>query len=268
MPHFELNGLKLYYEDLNPNADKTVVFLNGVMASVRSWDNQVPVFEKLGYRIILQDFKGQALSDKPKGPYSFEEHASETKALLDYLNVKNPHLIGTSYGGEVAMVFAKMFPDFVKSISIIDSVSELDELLRQSINTWKLAAKSQDGETFYTCMAPTIYGNSYLEKNLGFLEERKKQLNSVSKDYYEGQITLYDTFLNLNITSMLPDIKCPALVVCGEDDTLKPRKFSALIAKEIPNSEFAIIPDCGHITIFEKADVLNSFLLGFITKNL
>lgn len=36
---------------------------------------------------------------------------------------------------------------------------------------------------------------------------------------------------------------------------------------EIPESEFIVIPDCGHVAIFEKYDTVNSMLLGFIMKN-
>jgi 3-oxoadipate enol-lactonase len=56
-------------------------------------------------------------------------------------------------------------------------------------------------------------------------------------------------------------------VVCGEEDILKPVKFSKLIAENIPNSELAVIPNCGHVTIFEKPHVLNSMLLGFVLKH-
>lgn len=66
MPYLKVNGIKLFYEVKgNPDCKETVAFFNGVMASTSSWAYQVPVFEKLGYRIILHDFKGQTLSDKP-----------------------------------------------------------------------------------------------------------------------------------------------------------------------------------------------------------
>ncbi|MGC8015913.1 alpha/beta fold hydrolase, partial [Salmonella enterica] len=85
---------------------------------------------KMNYKILLHDFKGQLKSEKPKGPYSFKEHAYESKLLMDELDIKKVHIIGTSYGGEVALRFAIDYPQYVKSISIIDSVSELDETLK------------------------------------------------------------------------------------------------------------------------------------------
>ena len=69
------------------------------------------------------------------------------------------------------------------------------------------------------------------------------------------------------MTDQLHRIQCPALVLCGEEDILKPRKFSKIIASHIPNSEYLVIPDCGHVSIYEKPKELESAILGFILKH-
>jgi 3-oxoadipate enol-lactonase len=74
------------------------------------------------------------------------------------------------------------------------------------------------------------------------------------------------SFSQLNITSELPKITAPTLVVVGEEDILKPRHYSEIIAKEIPNAEFAVIPGAGHAALWEKASIFNSLLLGFLAK--
>ncbi|WP_353892938.1 alpha/beta hydrolase [Proteinivorax hydrogeniformans] len=270
MPKKNINGVNLYYDIKgNPDAEEAIVFLNGVMASVSSWILQLPIFENHNFKILLHDFKGQMLSDKPKGPYTFSEHSDETVELMKSLGIKKAHLIGTSYGGEVAMRMAIDHPEFVKTISIIDSVSELDETLKLFVRGWKTAAEDRDAEKFFWGMAPTIYHNSFIEKNLNTLKARAKGVANAPDDYFDGQVQLYDTFeQDVHMTEELCNIQCPALVVCGEDDILKPRKFSKIIADNIPNSEHVIIPDCGHVTIFEKPDILNSILLGFVMKNI
>ena len=269
MSNFNYNGTNIYYEVKgNTDSNTTVAFFNGVMATTSSWINQVSVFEKLGFRIILHDFKGQLKSDKPQGPYTFREHALEAKALFEYLEIDKVHIIGTSYGGEVAMRFAVDFPDNVQTISIIDSVSELDEVLKQFVRGWKTLAEIGDPQKFYYGMLPTLYHTSYMENNLDLINKRGETFNKLPESYFQGQITLYETFeRDVTMTSLLKDIKCPSLVVCGEDDILKPKKFSKIIAQNIPNSEYVTIPDCGHVTIFEKPNELNSVLLGFVLKH-
>jgi 3-oxoadipate enol-lactonase len=226
------------------------------------------LFEKFGFKILLHDFKGQLLSEKPAGPYSFAQHAFEAKLLMKELGIERVHIIGTSYGGEVALKFAIDYPEMVDSISVIDSVSELDEVLKLFVRGWREAAGQKDAKKFFWSMVPTIYHSSFISENKKMLEERARVLEKVPEDYYEGQIALYDTFVSdVHMTDDLYRIKAPALVVCGEDDILKPRKFSKIIAETITRSEFAVIPDCGHVTIFEKPEVLNSLLLGFVMKH-
>lgn len=269
MAIFKKGSIELFYEVKgNPDSEKTVAFFNGVMASTSSWSLIVPVFEKLGYRIVLHDFKGQMKSCKPQGPYSFKAHCEEAKALFDYLKVESVHLIGTSYGGEVAMKYAILYPEMTQSISVIDSVSECDEVLRQFVLGWKTLCDLQDGEKFFWGMAPSIYGADYMNKEIDMLSARAKAFKNIPADYYQGQKILYDTFVNdVYMTDELNQIKCPALIICGQDDLLKRPQFSEIIAREIPQSEYVLLPHCGHVAIFEQAEILKTLLGGFISKN-
>jgi len=100
------------------------------------------------------------------------------------------------------------------------------------------------------------------------LVKRAEGTASMPKDYFIGQVYLYETFLNdVYMTNELNKIQCPTAIVCGEKDILKPRKFSEIIANNISNSELTVIPDCGHVAIFEKPQELLSLSLGFLLKN-
>ena len=269
MAIFQTSDINIYYE-VKGKKDSVhcIAFLNGVMASASSWALLTPLFINMGWRVILHDFRGQLNSDKPEGPYTFKDHVEDAKALFEHLGVNKVHLVGTSYGGEVAMKFAIEYPEMVKSITVIDSVSELDTNLKDLVKTWKELCDSGDGETFFWGMAPAIYSSKFLNDNHDLLAHRAQAIKDNPGEYLEGQKILYDTFHDdVYMTDQLDRIKCPALIVCGENDTLKPPKFSKIIADNIAKSEYIIIPDCGHVVIFEKPKVLESALVGFILKN-
>jgi hypothetical protein len=100
------------------------------------------------------------------------------------------------------------------------------------------------------------------------LATRAKAIKNNPNNYLEGQKTLYDTFVKeCHFTDELHNIKCPALIIVGDQDFLKPIKFSQILADKIPNSEFIILPNCGHVSIFEKPKELQSMLFGFIEKH-
>lgn len=262
-----INGNDLFVEDLGLKKTEVIVFLNGVMTTTSSWYELSEWFVKNGYRVILHDFKGQLKSAKPMGPYTFKEHADDTIEILKNLGVKKAHFIGTSYGGEVALKIGILHQEFVQSISVIDSVSELDEPLKNEIQNWIDLCKNKDGYTFFWGMAEGIYSKTYIEMNKHFLEKRAYATKHMGDDYFNGQITLYETFLNdVTMTDQLKEVVAPTMVICGELDTLKPPKFSKIIARYIETSEYVIIPDAGHVVIFEKPKELLTILIGFIKK--
>ena len=89
MAYLKINGVNIYYELKGKQEGKeAVVFLNGLMSSVAGWALQVPTFEKAGYKVLLHDFRGQLLSEKPVEQYTFSQHAADLKELLNQLESK------------------------------------------------------------------------------------------------------------------------------------------------------------------------------------
>ncbi|HOX18373.1 MAG TPA: alpha/beta hydrolase, partial [Spirochaetales bacterium] len=105
----------------------TVVLLNGVAMSIAHWKPVAAALTAAGFRVLCHDFRGQLLSDKPAGPYSLELHARDLALLLDALGFGGRvHLVGTSYGAEVALAFARDFPERAASLCMVDGVCEAD----------------------------------------------------------------------------------------------------------------------------------------------
>ena len=262
-------GLKLYVETLNMDKKgDAIFFLNGVMASVNSWGYQRGIFEDAGFRLVFHDFINQLRSDKSKQVYTLVGHCEDVLTIMDELGIDSAHLIGTSYGGEVAMKMAIEFPQRVKTISIIDSTSETDALMVHQVRMWQTMATKLSGEDFFLGVLGSVYGEKYMREYGETLKRRAVGFNDLPSDYFSGLCSLIDTFVNdVDFTWDLTKITSKALVVCGEDDILKPVRYSKQMAKIIPDCELMILPDCGHVAIYEAADALNSCLFGFIMKN-
>ena len=65
----------------------------------------------------------------------------------------------------------------------------------------------------------------------------------------------------------LKKINCPTLCIFGELDKMVPVKAGLKMAEQIKNSKTEIIPECGHMIIFEKAFEMRKLVKEFITKN-
>jgi len=263
LPKLEVDGIQLHWEVLGQG--EPVAFLNGVLMTTKSWNLQTSVLSR-HYRCLLHDFRGQLLSDKPLQPWTMEDHAQDLKALLDHLGVESCHIIGTSYGGEVGLIFASRWPDRVKSLSVISSVSEVAPELDHAVSQWRQAALEAP-ETLYRIMLPTTFSTDFVESNPKVIRLGEERLRSCPPDFFRAFAQLVDTFRQLDITARLDKIRCPTLVMVGEQDALKLPRYSQIIADRIPGSELVLIPGAGHAVILEKPDEVNAALLEFLEKH-
>jgi 3-oxoadipate enol-lactonase len=78
---------------------------------------------------------------------------------------------------------------------------------------------------------------------------------------------LMAAFVKLNLTEELPKISVPTLVLVGEEDILKGRKYSEIIANHIKGAELIIIPHAGHAICLEKPGAFNDAVLGFVLRH-
>lgn len=263
MPKRKINGVNIYYE-LKGNGKETIVFLNGVAMSTPWWETQVNAV-KDDYQVLLHDFRGQGQSSLKTKDITFGQHAQDLNNLLIELNIDKVHIVGVSYGAEVAMVFALKYPEKITSLFLGTAVSEVRPLLKAKIDSWILASKTYNGELFFKVMAPYVYSNSFYEKKGEWLEQRAQQFDKiVSKEWFDAFIALCENFLTLDITDQLSQIDIPTLVVSAKEDILKPPLYGEIIHEQINNSKFKVIKDSGHGLFAEKTAQFNQLIIDFI----
>lgn len=270
MPYFNTGEVDLFYETFG-SGDEYIVFLNGVMMNTDTWHSQAQALQH-SYNILLSDFRGQGRSSKPDIPYSFEMHADDLKKLLDDLGIEKAHFVGTSYGAEVGMHFALRYPQSVKSLVLATAVSESDYLLKQKIETWKIAAKhalklgkQAKFDFFHTC-APLNFSSEYLEKHPNFIDDMSSVLAATQDNWFTAFIRLCECFQQLDITKELNKIDIPTLIIAAEYDDLKTVRYSSILSNEIKNSESVIVMNAGHSMVIENSAEFLTCVMGFIGK--
>lgn len=263
MPYALVNEIKLYYEITGPERAPVLVLSNGIMMSTASWAYQKAVLEK-HLRVLLYDCRGMWQSDHPDGPYSMQMHADDLAGLLNALDLGEAHVAGISYGAEISMTFALSYPQKTKSLIVIDGVSEIHPLLRAQTFPWLMAAEKNDPELLLRTSYHYNFGEDWIISNQAFIEssvERFAQLDMKALNW------LMHAFYELDITDQLPNISAPTLVIAGEDDLIKGPEYAKIIANQISGSELVLIPGSGHAVCLEKPAILNTLLLGFVSKN-
>lgn len=263
MPTLPVNGTELYYELHGPEDAEVLVLSNGVLMSTASWGLQTPVLAK-HYRVLLYDCRGMWKSAHPKGPYTMELHADDLAALLDALHIETAHIAGISYGAEVGMAFALKYPPRVRTLFLASAVSGSDPVLRGFIGTWAAAARSRDPQRLFEVSYMLNFSDAYIAANRPAIEAAAERYRLLDMD---AVLELLDCFERLDITGELHCISARTLVLVGEEDILKPRKYSERIAGEIPGADLVVAPGAGHAICLEKPALFNAILLGFLAVN-
>ena len=108
-------GASIYYEDLGEGT--AVVLIHAGVADSRMWDG---VFEALAERFhaIRFDIRGFGRSAMTPGRFS---HHHDLESLLDHLAVSRASLVGCSFGGQIAIDFAIVHPDRVRSLALVSA---------------------------------------------------------------------------------------------------------------------------------------------------
>jgi 3-oxoadipate enol-lactonase len=261
MPFVACNGVCLYYELHGPEGAPVLVLNNGILMNASaSWALQSSVFSAR-YRVLQYDFRGQGQSDHPDGPYSMAEHASDLAALLTSLAIERAHILGISYGGEVAQAFALAHPDRLRSLILADTVSEVGPELRLIIEGWKAAALRNDPDLFFLVTVAWNFSPSFIAARASILQAARARYRDLD---LSAVAHLCDAFLDVSYTPRLHEITAPTCVIVGQQDLLKGTGYAEMIHRSIAGSELRVLPGAGHAVCMESPGAFNDAVLSFL----
>jgi 3-oxoadipate enol-lactonase len=263
MPFIACNGVCLYYELRGPEDAPVLVLNNGIlMDAASSWSLQSDAFSA-DYRVLQYDCRGQGQSDHPDVPYSMEQHADDLAALLSALGVDRAHILGISYGGEVAQAFALAHHHRVLSLILADTVSHVGPELRLIVEGWKAAARKNDADLFFLVTVAWNFSPEFIAARAAMLQAARARYRDLD---FPAVARLCDAFLDVECTARLHEITAPTCVIVGQHDQLKGPGYAETIHRAIPGSELRVLPGAGHAVCMESPAAFNSAVLSFLSS--
>ena len=259
------SGFRLYYEEHGKG--QPVVLLGGIMMSAASWAQYVPVLER-HMHLILLDLRDQGLSSKAETPYRVDDHVSDTVELLDHLGLETAHLIGLSYGGQVAQRVALLHGERVRTLTLANASNRISNHLAEIGRAWEVAADLNDGERFFQLAIPFIYSGTFYEQHLETLQERQAMFKSLlTQSWFEGFVRLCRSTEGFAVSEEeLGAITMPTLLIGAEDDIITPVAQMERMRCAIQNCEFVVFPKAGHGAFLERAGEFLTTIIGFVAK--
>ena len=251
MAYISNQGVELYYQDQgNKNAKTTLLLSHGYAASSAMWKNQIE-FLADQYRIISWDMRGHGRSQSPDDPslYSAELTLQDITCILDACDVEKAVVGGHSLGGYMSFLFNIHYGQRVKGLMFFNTGPGFRN--DKARDEWNQYALSQ-GKRFEKNGLDALRGK--IEAELGHHTSARGLINAA-----QGMLTQKDS----SAIDSLPDIKVPALVICGEQD----KGFlnaTAYMDEKIPQAQTVIIKDARHAANLDQPDAFNKAMADFL----
>jgi len=260
-----------HYELSNPETENTAVLVHGFSVPYFIYDPTFQFLTQSGFRVLRYDLFGRGFSDRPETRYNIDLFVRQLGDLLDALRFTRPvNLIGLSMGGPITAAFTGLHPGRVSKLVLIDPAGARRMFLSLVA---KVVTLPVVGETVFSLlrserMARNI-ASDFFDRKLA----ESFRARYIAQTQYKGyRRAILSTVRNNMIGSFLESYKRvgkmgkPVLLFWGRNDTTVPFKHSDVLRAALPNVEFHIIENCGHIPHYEKPDEVNPILLEFLRK--
>ncbi len=229
------------------------------------------------HRILIPDLLGSGLSEKPQKAYTPERLVEFFSQFMKTLNISQATLIGNSMGAGLAMAMAIDHPEKVNRMVLISGFPAQVEksvaspqyqrflhyrppLWLAKIGNW-LAGRSATEyllkEIVYKTelISPTVIERSFHNRQRGgFLVPLYSLLDHI--DSWEERYG-----------NRLATIAHPVLLLWGDHDRVFPLEVGEQVKALLPQAEWHVIPNAGHLPQWEQPTLVNPLILSFLNKD-
>jgi 3-oxoadipate enol-lactonase len=260
----DLNGVKIYFEDLGSRTGLPIVFIHGFPFSHEMWQPQIKALTDR-FRVIGYDVRGHGESDVGDGQYMLEFFVDDLIGLLDHLKIGKAVLCGLSMGGYIALRAVERNPERVLGLVLADTQAKADSneaKLRRAASM--KAVKTNGVKAYAEGFVKTVFAPQSFTEKANAVNTIQRIIESNSMIGICGALLALAT--RTDTTESLTNIRVPTLILVGEHDTSTLVSASEEMHRKIRSSEMHVIADAAHMSNLENSEAFNAYLLNFLSK--
>ncbi|HAK44205.1 MAG TPA: alpha/beta hydrolase [Clostridium sp.] len=258
-------NVKIYVEDLNPEGNKTILFIHGWPGSHKLFEYQFDQLPKMGYRCIGIDTRGFGNSDKPWKGYDFNRLSDDVRCVIDTLKLHDIILAGHSNGGAIAVRYMARHKGYgISKLVLIAAVAP--SLIKRPGFPYGL-----DKETVVQLINGTYTDRPKMLEGFGDLFFFQHITQPFSNWFFQlglqaagwSTAAIANTWINEVLFSDLETINVPTLIIHGIHDKIVPFELGEIQNKSIKNSKLIPFNYSGHGVFYDEKDKFNEELVKF-----
>lgn len=230
-----------------------LVLLHGLFGALSNFKDLVDYFKQTNRVIIpmLPLFDLDLLNTTVTGL------ARHVQKFMETMDLRQVHLLGNSLGGHVGLVYTLKNQSNVKTITLTGSSGLFENGMGETYpkrGDYEYIRKKTE-LTFYD---PSVATKELVDEVFSITNNRIKVLKIIA---------LAKSAIRQNLGNELEDIKVPACLIWGRNDTITPPMVAEEFKKLLPNSELHWIDKCGHAPMMEVPHEFNTILDDFLKRH-
>jgi len=239
-----------------------VVLVHGLGGTSNTW---TPVMGALArHRAVRPDLPGSGRS-RSEGVLSIARYVDCVKTVCDRLEIKRAHFVGHSLGTIVCQHVAATHPALVRSLALFGPLLAPPEAARPNIAARGAKARSEGVAGMQAIAEAIVQAATSSDTRARMPVTVAAVRESLMRQDPEGYARSCEALAQAQPVDTAA-IKCPTLLVTGEDDAVAPPQTVRSIGDRIAGSRVVVYPRCGHWTTFERPEECTRELRDFLAS--
>ncbi|CAN5480521.1 alpha/beta hydrolase [soil metagenome] len=272
------DGVRSYYEVFGPQSEDatgTVLFFpTWSLVHSHCWKMQVPYFARHGFQVITFDGRGNGKSDRPESGYTTDHYTSDALAICGELDVTRTALVTLSAGSRPSAQLTAEHPELIEQLVLIAPAIRLQGGARVNLEPFLSEPPDREGWNKYNAVHWREEYRDFVEWFSGEIFSEPHSTKPFDDFTGWAMETTPETLIATTVESLTPRIaescraiRCPTLIIHGDDDRIIPLDNSRDVQSTIPGSELSIIEGGGHAPNVRDPVKVNLLIHEFLNRH-
>ena len=244
-------------------ASEVMVMIHGIGGQASNFSPMMALLkETMPLHLKAINLPGYAGTEPIKGDLNFHKLSTVLGEVIKDIG-RPVHLVGHSIGGMIALEHAIVCPKQVKTLTMLGATSAFggrDDSFKAAFLKARLTPLDQglSMTEMAKAAAPSLVS---VEAGQDIITAVEESLAQVPLDVWKQILKCLVTF---NRRADLDKVRCPTLIIAGEEDTNAPAKTLAKMASQLTDARFECLNDAGHILPLEAPEKISTIISDFI----
>lgn len=223
-------------------------------------------------QIIYVDHRGNGRSDDgDPADWTLAQWGDDIRSLCAVLEVERPIIYGASFGGYVAQSYATRHPDQIGALILACTAAHVE--FEQIYAAFGAIGGPQAGavaRAYWSDPTPDSR-QAYLDTCFPLYSVRPQDPDVMARLIFKNPVAMHfngpkNEHGRLDFRAGLETLTCPAMVLVGDRDPIMPRAFADQIAAHLPQAQYHVLENAGHLLEHDASGAFFSHMRQFITE--